>query len=443
MQKLFTKLKDLLGKENFLTDPASLAGYSFMPDYGEPSGQPTPLAIARPGNLAALAETMKLCSGADLPLRIRGGGTWPGMAPAKSSVVILTTGLSRILEIDPDNRSAIVQGGVSCRRLNDEAASAGLFLPPVKRAPSLRTIGGAIAENAPGPYSLKYGNPGSYVRKMEICTSEGKRLEFFAQNNSPGNLKSGLPLAPLFAGSLGLLGVIARAEVSLVPAQGPSFGLVAGFANPAAAVYASSAIIAKGITPAAMEMLDQHAAALSGWSETLAKDMLFLEFDGSSAKGDMERARSILAANGAETINALREDSGEIDALWNQITGILPAIRGKMGPFFLETANCPPASAPAFMEHMQNITAKAGIQCCFLGSPGIARFLMLLFSTDKKTVEDISREIFTLELTLNNLLQSEEDLDLTRSQCREKDHGHKEISGKLRDIFDPKGLLAH
>lgn len=95
------------------------------------------------------------------------------------------------------------------------------------------------------------------------------------------------------------------------------------------------------------------------------------------------------------------------------------------------------------MEHMLNITAKAGIRCWFLGSPGIARFSMLLFSTDKTALEEISREIFTFELMLNNILQSEEDLDLTRSQWRARDRGQAEISARLRAIFDPKGLLAH
>src|SRR5205823_6147919 len=252
----------------------------------------------------------------------RGAGTGlsGGALADGDAVLIVLTRLSRILKIDARNRLAVVEPGVVNVRLSVAAAPHGLQYTPDPSSQTACTIGGNVAENAGGPHCLKYGVTATHVLALEVALADGRVVEL----GSPGGEPWGPDLVGLFVGSEGNFGVATRITVRLLPVARAVRTLLADFTSLRTAGEAVSAVIASGIVPAALEMMDQsciQAVEDSVYAAGYPRDaaaVLLAELDGgheAAVAADAETIEAVLRAHGARSV-LVAADAQQREKLW-------------------------------------------------------------------------------------------------------------------------------
>src|SRR5256885_14212303 len=222
---------------------------------GLPTHRRVPGVVVLPGNRDEVIAVVRLLGALGMPFVPRGAGTGlSGRALADGdAVLIVLTRLNRILKIDARNRLAIVEPGVVNVRLSVAAAPHGLQYTPDPSSQTACTIGGNVAEDAGGPHCLKDGVTATHVRGLEVVLADGQVVEL----GSPGGEPWGPDLVGLFVGSEGNFGIATRIRVRLLPVPRAIRTLLADFNALRAAGEAVSAVIASGIVPAGLGMVDQ------------------------------------------------------------------------------------------------------------------------------------------------------------------------------------------
>src|SRR2546421_577174 len=222
---------------------------------GLPTHRRVPGVVVLPGNRDEVIAIVRLLGALGMPFVPRGAGTGlsGGALADGDAVLIVLTRLNRILKIDARNRLAIVEPGVVNVRLSVAAAPHGLQYTPDPSSQTACTIGGNVAENAGGPHCLKYGVTATHVLALEVALADGRVVEL----GSPGGEPWGPDLVGLFVGSEGNFGVATRITVRLLPIARAVRTLLADFTSLRTAGEAVSAVVARGIVPAALEMMDQ------------------------------------------------------------------------------------------------------------------------------------------------------------------------------------------
>src|SRR5947207_1930307 len=222
---------------------------------GLPTHRRVPGVVVLPGSRDEVVAVVRLLAALGVPFVPRGAGTGlSGGALADADAVLLVlTRLNRILAIDPKNRIAVVEPGVVNVRLSAAAAPHGLYYSPDPSSQTACTIGGNVAENAGGPHCLKYGVAATHVLGLHVVLADGQIVEL----GSPGGEPWGPDLVGLFVGSEGNFGIATRIRVRLLPVPRAIRTLLADFSALRTAGEAVSAVIASGIVPAALEMMDQ------------------------------------------------------------------------------------------------------------------------------------------------------------------------------------------
>ena len=215
----------------------------------------TPHAVVLPGTAEEVAKVVRACNRFGVPITPRGAGTGlsGGSVPAKRGVVIGTGRMRQIIEIDKQNRLAVVEPGVPNLELSKAAAPFGLFYAPDPSSQQACTIGGNVAENAGGPHCLALGVTQNHVLGIEIVTADGE-ITWLGGRVSDS---FGYDLRGIFIGSEGTLGVATKVVVRLVPLPASVITLLAVFDTVQQASETVSTIISAGMIPAAMEMMDR------------------------------------------------------------------------------------------------------------------------------------------------------------------------------------------
>lgn len=272
----------------------------------------TPLLVALPRRVEQVQALLKLCHGLDVPVVARGAGTGlsGGALPLESGVLLVMARFNQILHIDPDARTARLQPGVRNLAISQAAAPFGLYYAPDPSSQIACSIGGNVAENAGGVHCLKYGLTVHNLLKLEILTIEGERLTLGSEAlDSPG-----LDLLALFTGSEGLLGVITEVTVKLLPRPQVAKVLLASFDSVDKAGRAVADIIAAGIIPGGLEMMDNLAIRaaedfIHAGYPVEAEAILLCELDGVEADvhDDCERVRQVLEQAGATEVRQARD----------------------------------------------------------------------------------------------------------------------------------------
>jgi glycolate oxidase subunit GlcD len=275
---------------------------------GLPTHASRPRMVVIPGNRTELIAVVRALHEAEVSWVARGAGTGlSGGALAESdSVLVVLTRLNHILAIDPLRRRAVVEPGVVNASLSEGALPFGLQYPPDPSSQSACTIGGNVAENAGGPHCLKYGVTTNHVVALEVLLPDGSLVRL----GSPLGEPWGPDLVGLFVGSEGMFGIALEIVVRLEPLPPAIRTLLADFATIRAASEAVSAIIAKGIVPAALEMMDQaciravEASIFAAGYPTDAGAILLVELDGQPAAvaGESEAVEALLRASGARSV---------------------------------------------------------------------------------------------------------------------------------------------
>jgi glycolate oxidase subunit GlcD len=289
---LAAELGRIVGPRWVRSRPAELAAYEAD---GLPTHASRPALAVLPASRRELIEVIRLLHLAAVPFVARGAGTGlsGGALAGNDAVLVVLTRLNRILHLDPVRRRAVVEPGVVNARLSDAALPHGLYYAPDPSSQSACTLGGNVAENAGGPHCLKYGVTTNHVVALEVLLPDARLVQLGSRSGDAW----GPDLVGLFVGSEGMFGIATEITLRLEPLPADVRTLLAAFPSVRAASEAVSGIIAAGIVPAAMEMMDQacvravEASIYAAGYPADAAAVLLVEVDGApeavQAEADM------------------------------------------------------------------------------------------------------------------------------------------------------------
>ncbi|HXE57095.1 MAG TPA: FAD-linked oxidase C-terminal domain-containing protein [Gemmatimonadales bacterium] len=343
--------------------PAELATYR---SDGLPTRESTPGLVVLPGSRAEVIEVIRLLHLLGVPFVARGAGTGlAGGALADPDAVLLTlTRLQRILRLDPRRRRATVEPGVVNARLSAAAARHGLQYVPDPSSQTACTIGGNVAENAGGPHCLKYGVTTNHVVELEVVLPDGS----VARLGSPHGESWGPDLVGLFVGSEGMFGVATEITVRLEPLPPCARTMLADFPTVRAASEAVSAIIATGIVPAALEMMDQscvravEASIYAAGYPTDAAAVLLVEVDGAAepVAYESETVARLLRRHGARSVASASTPEARA-RLWQGRKKAFGAM-GRIAPdLAVQDAVVPRSTLPDILDAVGEIGRRHGL----------------------------------------------------------------------------------
>jgi glycolate oxidase len=312
-----------------------------------------PEAVVLPASAEQVAAAVRAARRHGVPVTARGAGTGlsGGAIPCEGGVVITTTRMNRILELDVENRLAVVEPGVINLDISRAAEPHGLYYAPDPSSQKACTIGGNVAENAGGPHTLRYGATTNHVLGLEIVTADGDIVEL-------GGKAAGGPgydLTGLVVGSEGTLAIVTKAIVRLLHRPEATITLLAIFDDVGAASETVSAVIAAGIMPAALEMIDKNTMeaveefAHCGYPPD-AGAALLIEVEGlrEEAEEQSEAVRSICEMSGAREVR-IGTDAAERERLWAGRKSALGALGRKAPSYYILDGVVPRTKVPAVL----------------------------------------------------------------------------------------------
>jgi glycolate oxidase subunit GlcD len=327
---------------------------------GLPTRESYPGVVVMPGTAAQVREIVRLLHLTDVPFVARGAGTGlsGGAVADPDAVLVALTRMNRILSVDRARRRAVVEPGVVNARLSEAVAPLGLYYVPDPSSQSACTVGGNVAENAGGPHCLKYGVTTNHIVQLEVVLPDGSEIRLGSPHGEPW----GPDLVGLFVGSEGMFGIATAITVRLEPLPPSIRTMLADFPTVRAASEAVSSVIATGIVPAAMEMMDRacvaavEASIYAAGYPTDAAAVLLVELDGQAdavaAEADMVQA--ILLERGAR---AVRSASTPADRarLWQGRKKAFGAM-GRIAPdLAVQDAVVPRSALPDIMDRIAEI----------------------------------------------------------------------------------------
>ena len=326
-----------------------------------------PMAVVLPQNETQVAAVLKCCSGAAVPVIARGAGTGlsGGATPRADAVVLSLARLNRILEINPLARTARVQPGVRNLAISEAAAPHGLYYAPDPSSQIACTLGGNVAENSGGVHCLKYGLTVHNLMSLRVVTIDGAILDLgSAALDSPG-----YDLLALLTGSEGLLGVITEATVRLIPKPQCARVVLAAFDSLGKAGQAVADVIAAGIIPAGLELMDRAAIAavepfVQAGYPLDAEAILLCESDGTAEEVDEEiqRVSAVMRAAGATDCRVSRDEVERL-RFWAGRKAAFPAV-GRISPdYYCMDGSIPKQKLAVVLEAIRGMERKYGLRC--------------------------------------------------------------------------------
>jgi glycolate oxidase len=448
-QSLFAALAGLLPEGALLTGRESLRPYecdALM------LHRQLPLAVALPQDAAQVAAVLKLCSQRGVPVVPRGSGTGlsGGALPHADGVLLSLARLNQILNIDERACTATVQPGVRNLAISEAAAPLGLYYAPDPSSQIACSIGGNVAENSGGVHCLKYGLTLHNVLCVRGLTMAGEAVEFGGEAlDAPG-----LDLLPLVVGSEGMLVVVTEVVVRLVPKPQLARCIMASFATVEDAGNAVAALIAAGIIPAGLEMMDQAATQLvepvvrAGY-DTEAAAVLLCEADGTPAEvaEDIESMSGVLRAARATRVQ-VSVDEAERLRFWAGRKNAFPAA-GKAAPaYYCMDGTIPRARLAEMLTAIEGMKQKYGLRCpnVFHAGDGNLHPLIMFDDSDAEQVqraEAFGAEILEMCLALGGTITGEHGVGVEKldQMCSQFGDAERAVFEGIKRAFDPAGLL--
>ena len=450
-QALIRDFEDLIGKENVFSSEADRQSYSYDSAVLAPV---VPSLVLRPTSTEQLGVCVKKLYDNGIPMTVRGAGTnlSGGTIPdSTDSVVILTNGLNRIIEINSDDLYAVVEPGVITAQFAAEVAKKNLFYPPDPGSQAVSTIGGNIAENAGGLRGLKYGVTKDYLMGLEFFDATG---EIVKSGSRTVKCVTGYNLGGMLVQSEGTLGIISQAILKLVPPPKASKALMAVFKDVQNAAEAVAGIIAAHVVPCTLELLDNNTIVrvddfTKAGLPREAGAILLIEVDGHPAQvaDDAEAVERVLKANHARAVH-VPKDAEEKFKLWEARRMALPVLARCRPTTVLEDATVPRSQIPAMLKAVNEIAAKYKLEVGTFGHAGDGN-LHPTFLCDKRDKDEFHRveeaidEMFDVALKLHGTLSGEHGIGTAKAKWMEKETSRGTIlfSQRLRRALDPKGLF--
>jgi glycolate oxidase len=440
------ELERRLGPSKVLTGLEACATYAN--DDSDVEGRP-PEAVVLAATASDVAIALAVAEACDVPITPRAGGTGRtgGAVPMAGGIVLATHGLARLKEIDRANLVAVVEPGVITGELHAAVEREGLFYAPDPNSLESCMLGGNIAENAGGPRAFKYGVTRDWVLGLEVVLIGGRLLRT-GRRTAKG--VTGYDVTALLVGSEGTLGVFTEATLRLVPKPPAIATALALFSDVRAAAEAVSAIVAAGVVPRCLELLDSatlDAVRAAGVSvDARAGAMLLIEVDGEAAESTLLRVGEIASAAPGNVDVLVAQDAGQRDRLWAARRMLSKATRRLARHKLSEDVVVPRTRVAELLARAEAIGIATGVRQLAYGHAGDGNLHVNFLWNDDAERPQVERAIEMLMRTtieLGGTLSGEHGIGVSKAPYLgiEQSEDLIALQRDIKRVFDPKGLL--
>ena len=446
---LATELRRIIPADRVASDPEELLVYGYDGTWLDR----LPDAVVSVTSAEEVADVLHLASRLGVPVVPRGAGTGlaGGAVPHEGGIVLNTTLMHRIKTVDPVDRVAIVEPGVVNADLQAAAEARGMFYPPDPASMRQATIGGNIATSASGPRCLKYGGTKDYLLGLEVVVPSGEILRLGGCSHEPCGPTN---VVQLFVGSEGTLGVVTEATLRLIAKPEARTTVMAAFARLEDASSAVLGLLESGITPLALEMMDQvtiHCveAYLHAGLPVEAEAMLLIDVDGDRAlvAAESEVVASHCRANGGDPVRVAATDV-EAELLWRARRAVSSSF-GRLRPNKLgEDISVPRAAIPEAVRRIQTIARECELHIPLFGHIGDGNLHpnILCDLRDRAEMERVklaAQAIFAAAVELGGTLSGEHGIGLLKKEFLGTglDGEAIDLMRSIKATFDPKNIL--
>jgi glycolate oxidase len=443
-------LAGIVGDANVLTEPEDVIAYGFDGTFFAN----TPPLVVLPGSTAEVAAIHRFADAERVAItpRAMGSGLSGGSVPLQGSIVLGVARLNQILAIDPVDRVVVAQAGVITANLQTAVERVGLFYPPDPSSLKQSAIGGNVAENAGGARGLKYGVTTDYVLALEVVLPDGTVIR--TGGRSVKNV-TGYNLRALFTGAEGTLGTIT--EVTLRLLSKPRFArtAMAIFDRIDDAAQTANAVLAAGLLPTSIELIDDVTARCIEENMPLglpldAQAILLFGTDGNDERvveEDARRTGEIARSCGAREIR-VAADAAEADRMWTARRAISPSLARRRPNKLGEDIAVPRSAIPEMARRVRAIATKYALEIPLFGHIGDGNLHPNILC-DRRDPEEMgrvtaaAREIFEAAVALGGTLSGEHGIGLLKKQFMELDLGADAIAlmRRIKDAIDPHGIM--
>jgi glycolate oxidase len=407
-----------------------------------------PALVALPGNTAEVQAVVRLCNQERIPFVARGAGTGlsGGALPVAEGIVISLARLTRILEIDVEQGHVVVEPGVANLDVTRAVAGDGFYYAPDPSSQQVCTIGGNIAENSGGAHCLKYGFTVNHVLAAEIVLPDGELVELSVWDDGPGLLGA-------FIGSEGTLGIATKLTLRILRAPETVRTLLAGFGHTDEAGGAVSDVIAGGILPAAIEMMDAvtmeaaEAAVHANYPDGCGA-VLIVELDGPLAQveEDLARVESICRANDAREIRTA-SDLEDRATVWRGRKAAFAAM-GRISPdYYVQDGVVPRTKLPSVLRAIEELSQQHGLRVgnVFHAGDGNLHPLVLYdgrVDGEAARAEELSKQILEICIDAGGSITGEHGVGTDKACAMPLMFSEDDLAAmqRFRRAFDPQGL---
>lgn len=446
---LVRALQQLLPRELILHDQEDLRPYECD---GLSAYRQVPLLVVLPENVEQVQQVMQCCHRFGVPVVARGAATGlsGGALPLADGVLLSLAKLNRIIAIDPLNRTARVEPGVRNLAISEAVAEHGLYYAPDPSSQIACTIGGNVAENSGGVHCLKYGLTVHNVLQLKVVTVEGELITLGAEAlDAPG-----FDLLALMIGSEGMLGVVVEVLVKLLPTPERAQVVLAAFDDVSKAANAVGDVIAAGIIPAGLEMMDGLAIRAAedfvhaGYPVD-AQAILLCELDGANAEvsAHLARVRQQLLDSGATEVRTA-EDEAERILFWKGRKSAFPAV-GRVSPdYYCMDGTVPRKRLAEVLRETSRLSEQYQLPVANVFHAGDGNLHpLILYDANKpgelKRAEDLGAEILELCVRVGGTITGEHGVghEKIHQMCVQFSPAELAQFHAVKQAFDPQGLL--
>lgn len=411
-----------------------------------------PFIVVLPETIEQIQDTLRICSRLDVPVVARGAGTGlsGGALPHERGVLLSLAKFNQIIEIDTNNRLARVQPGVRNLAISEAAADHGLFYAPDPSSQIACSIGGNVAENAGGVHCLKYGLTVHNIQQMKIISIDGELHTIGSRSlDAPG-----YDLLALMTGSEGMLGIIVEVTVKLLPLPTRAQVLLAAFDDIEKAGNAVGSVIAAGIIPAGLEMMDKLAIKAAedfvhaGYPLD-ASAILLCEIDGTNEEVSEHVliVRDILLQNGATEVRTAKDENERI-TFWKGRKAAFPAI-GRISPdYYCMDGTIPRRQLGAVLKRINELSIEYNLPVAnvFHAGDGNLHPLILYDANipgELERTEEFGGRILELCVSVGGTITGEHGVGIEKinQMCVQFNTNELNLFHAIKHAFDPSGLL--
>ncbi len=411
-----------------------------------------PGLVVLPDTVAQVQQVLRLCTEHRVPVVARGAGTGlsGGALPLEDGVLLSLARFNRILEIDPLNRTATVQPGVRNLAISEAAAAHGLYYAPDPSSQIACSIGGNVAENAGGVHCLKYGLTVHNVLGLEFLTVDGERVSLGGKRLDD----SGYDLLALLTGSEGLLGVITEVTVKLLPKPERAQVVLAVFDDIEKAGGAVAAIIAAGVIPGGLEMMDNPAIRAAedyvhaGYPVDAAA-ILLCELDGTSEEvsDGSSRVCALLRDHGATDVRTSRDEAERL-RMWAGRKNAFPAV-GRLSPdYYCMDGTIPRKHLATVLRRIGELSTEYGLAVANVFHAGDGNLHpLILYNANQpgelERTEELGGRILELCVEVGGTITGEHGVGMEKINQMCVQFSKEELTQfhAIKAAFDPHGLL--